>query len=123
MEDYALDIIIGKGPSANSIRLDLPKFGPDRCHHPGGIAVPRPAGSASALPLRLELYTPEELTKIVTRSAGILNVPIEGGRRPGDCPPLQRYSPYCQPNASACAGFCAGHGKRRRHPGGRRSGA
>ena len=76
MEDYALDIIIGKGPSANSIRLDLPHF--------TLIGATTRAGSLSAplrdrfgVTLRLELYTPAELTKIVTRSAGILNVPIE----------------------------------------------
>ena len=76
MEDYVIDIIIGKGPSANSIRLDLPKF--------TLIGATTRAGSLSAplrdrfgVTLRLELYTPEELKKIVTRSAGILNVPIE----------------------------------------------
>ena len=77
MEDYAIDIIIGKGPSANSIRLDLPKF--------TLIGATTRAGQLSAplrdrfgVTLRLELYTPEELQKIVTRSAAILNVPIEG---------------------------------------------
>jgi len=76
MEDYAIDIIIGKGPSANSIRLDLPKF--------TLIGATTRAGSLSAplrdrfgVTLRLELYTPEELEMIVTRSAGILNVPID----------------------------------------------
>ena len=76
MEDYAIDIIIGKGPSANSIRLDLPRF--------TLIGATTRAGSLSAplrdrfgVNLRLELYTTEELTEIVTRSAGILNVPIE----------------------------------------------
>ena len=76
MEDYAIDIIIGKGPSANSIRLDLPKF--------TLIGATTRAGSLSAplrdrfgVTLRLELYTPEELALIVTRSAGILNVPID----------------------------------------------
>lgn len=76
MEDYAIDIIIGKGPSANSIRLDLPKF--------TLIGATTRAGQLSAplrdrfgVTLRLELYTPEELALIVTRSAGILNVPIE----------------------------------------------
>lgn len=76
MEDYVIDIIIGKGPSANSIRLDLPKF--------TLIGATTRAGSLSAplrdrfgVTLRLELYTPEELAKIVTRSAGILNVSIE----------------------------------------------
>ena len=76
MEDYAIDIIIGKGPSANSIRLDLPKF--------TLIGATTRAGQLSAplrdrfgVTLRLELYTPEELSGIVTRSAGILEVPIE----------------------------------------------
>lgn len=76
MEDYAIDIIIGKGPSANSIRLDLPKF--------TLIGATTRAGSLSAplrdrfgVNLKLELYTPEELQLIVKRSAGILNVPIE----------------------------------------------
>lgn len=76
MEDYALDIMVGKGPSANSIRLDLPKF--------TLIGATTRAGQLSAplrdrfgVTLRLELYTPAELTKIVTRSAGILGVSIE----------------------------------------------
>ena len=76
MEDFAIDIIIGKGPSANSIRLDLPRF--------TLIGATTRAGQLSAplrdrfgVMLRLELYTPEELGQIVTRSAGILGVPIE----------------------------------------------
>ena len=76
MEDYAIDIIIGKGPSANSIRLDLPRF--------TLIGATTRAGQLSAplrdrfgVTLRLELYSPEELALIVTRSAGILEVPIE----------------------------------------------
>lgn len=76
MEDYAIDIIIGKGPSANSIRLDLPRF--------TLIGATTRAGQLSAplrdrfgVVLRLELYTPEQLRKIMMRSAGILQVPIE----------------------------------------------
>ena len=76
MEDFAIDIIIGKGPSANSIRLDLPRF--------TLIGATTRAGQLSAplrdrfgVLLRLELYSPEELGQIVARSAGILNVPIE----------------------------------------------
>lgn len=76
MEDFAIDIIIGKGPSANSIRLDLPRF--------TLIGATTRAGQLSAplrdrfgVTLRLELYTPEELSLIVHRSAGILSVPIE----------------------------------------------
>ena len=76
MEDYAIDIIVGKGPSANSIRLDLPHF--------TLIGATTRAGQLSAplrdrfgVTLRLELYTPQELSKIVTRSASILNVAID----------------------------------------------
>jgi Holliday junction DNA helicase RuvB len=75
MEDFSLDIIIGKGPSARSIRLDLPKF--------TLIGATTKAGSLSS-PLRdrfgiinrLEMYTTEQLKAIVKRSAGILNIEI-----------------------------------------------
>lgn len=76
MEDFAIDIIIGKGPSANSIRLDLPKF--------TLIGATTRAGQLSAplrdrfgVSLRLELYTTEELQRIVARSAAILGVEID----------------------------------------------
>ena len=76
MEDYALDIIIGKGPSAQSIRINLPKF--------TLVGATTRAGQLSAplrdrfgVLLRLELYTPEQLANIVKRSAGILNIGIE----------------------------------------------
>ena len=73
MEDYALDIIIGKGPSARSIRLDLPKFTLIGATTRAG-QITAPMRDRFGVMLRLELYTPEELEKIVTRSAGILNV-------------------------------------------------
>lgn len=76
MEDNALDIIIGKGPSARSIRLDLPKF--------TLVGATTRAGQLSAplrdrfgVILRLELYTPEQLSQIVSRSAGILGLDID----------------------------------------------
>ena len=76
MEDNALDIIIGQGPSARSIRIDLPQF--------TLVGATTRAGQLSA-PLRdrfgviarLELYTPDELSRIVKRSAGILQIDIE----------------------------------------------
>lgn len=76
MEDFALDIIIGKGPSARSIRLDLKRF--------TLIGATTRAGQLSAplrdrfgVILRLELYSPTELAKIVKRSAGILKIEAE----------------------------------------------
>ena len=75
MEDYALDIIVGKGPSANSIRLDLPRFtligATTRAEQ-----LSAPLRDRFGVTLRLELYTPEELSQIITRSAAILNVDI-----------------------------------------------
>lgn len=76
MEDYALDIVIGKGPSARSIRLDLAKF--------TLIGATTRAGSLSA-PLRdrfgviskFEMYTEAELAEIIRRSADILSVPVD----------------------------------------------
>lgn len=76
MEDNVLDIIIGKGPSARSIRLDLHKF--------TLVGATTRAGQLSAplrdrfgVILRLELYTPEQLSSIVNRSAGILDIDID----------------------------------------------
>ena len=78
MEDFAIDIIVGKGPSANSIRLDLPKF--------TLIGATTRAGQLSAplrdrfgVTFRLELYSPEELCRIVTRSAALLGMEIDPG--------------------------------------------
>lgn len=76
MEDFKLDIVIGKGPAARSVRLDLPKF--------TVIGATTRTGSLAA-PLRdrfghiyrLEFYTPEEISRIITRAAGILNTRID----------------------------------------------
>ena len=75
MEDYAIDIILGKGPSANSLHLELPRFTLIGATTRSG-QLTAPLRDRFGVSLRLELYTPEELQKIVVRSAGILNVPI-----------------------------------------------
>lgn len=76
MEDYAIDIIIGKGPSANSIHLDLPHFTLIGATTRSG-QLTAPLRDRFGVSLRLELYTPGELKQIVMRSAGILGVEIE----------------------------------------------
>ncbi|HIV68771.1 MAG TPA: Holliday junction branch migration DNA helicase RuvB [Candidatus Butyricicoccus stercorigallinarum] len=76
MEDYALDIIIGKGPSARSIRLDLPKFTLIGATTRAG-QMTSPLRDRFGVMLRLELYSPEELQQIVSRSADILQVAAE----------------------------------------------
>ena len=75
MEDNALDIIIGKGPSARSIRIDLPKFTLIGATTRAG-QLTTPLRDRFGVLLKLELYTPEELQTIVTRSAGILGFDI-----------------------------------------------
>jgi len=76
MEDYALDIIIGKGPAARSIRLDLPRFTLIGATTRAG-QLSSPLRDRFGVMLRLELYTHEELARIVTRSADILGIPIQ----------------------------------------------
>lgn len=76
MEDYAIDIILGKGPSANSIHLELPKFTLIGATTRSG-QLTAPLRDRFGVTLRLELYTPDELRMIVERSAAILNIEID----------------------------------------------
>lgn len=78
MEDYALDIIIGKGPSARSIRLDLPHFTLIGATTKAG-ALTAPLRDRFGVLLRLEMYNRDELKEIVMRSADILGIGIDGG--------------------------------------------
>ena len=76
MEDFSLDIIIGKGPSARSIRIDVPKFTLVGATTRSG-QLTAPLRDRFGVLLRLELYTPEQLAEIVMRSAGILGIEID----------------------------------------------
>ena len=76
LEDYTLDIIIGKGPSARSIRLDLPKFTLIGATTKAG-SLTTPLRDRFGIVHRLELYNTQDLTTIVKRSAKILNVEID----------------------------------------------
>ena len=75
MEDNALDIIIGKGPAARSIRIDLPRFTLIGATTRAG-QLTTPLRDRFGVILKLELYTPEELATIVRRSANILGLPV-----------------------------------------------
>ena len=75
MEDYEFDMILGKGPSARSIRFDLPKFTLIGATTRSG-QLASPFRDRFGVLLRLELYTERELAQIVSRSAGILSIPI-----------------------------------------------
>lgn len=75
MEDFKLDIMLGKGPSAKSLRLDLPKFTIIGATTRTG-ALAAPLRDRFGIMHRLEFYTPEEIAQIINRSAEILNVSI-----------------------------------------------
>ena len=81
MEDYQLDLIIGEGPAARSIRIDLPPFTMVAATTRSGL-ITRPLRERFGIPLRMEFYTEDELTIIVERNARLLDAPItpEGGR-------------------------------------------
>ncbi len=76
LEDYQIDIMIGEGPAARSIKLDLQPFTLVGATTRAGMLT-NPLRDRFGIVARLEFYTPEELTRIVTRSAGLLNVPTD----------------------------------------------
>lgn len=76
MEDFKLDVIIGEGPGARSIKLDLPKFTMVAATTRTGL-ITSPLRDRFGIPLHLEFYTPEELTSIVLRNADKLNISID----------------------------------------------
>ncbi|MFM7703947.1 MAG: Holliday junction branch migration DNA helicase RuvB, partial [Rubrivivax sp.] len=78
LDDYQIDIMIGEGPAARSIKLDLQPFTLVGATTRAGMLT-NPLRDRFGIVARLEFYTDEELTRIVTRSAGLLDVPIDGG--------------------------------------------
>ena len=86
LEDYALDIMIGKGPSAQSIRINLPRFTLVGATTRAG-QITGPLRDRFGVLLKLELYSPDELSRIIQRSAGILDQPItpEGAYERAKC--------------------------------------
>ncbi len=108
MEDFAIDIMIGKGASARSIRLDLPKFTlVGATTRPGMLTAP--LRDRFGVVHRLEFYTAEELKTIILRSAQVLQVPIDGKRwRHGAGETFPGNTASGQPPVKAGAGFCAG---------------
>ncbi len=77
MEDRALDLMIGEGPSARSVRIDLPRFTLVGATTRQGLLT-TPLRDRFGIPVRLQFYTVEELTRVVTRAAGLLGLGIDG---------------------------------------------
>ncbi|MEO8565091.1 MAG: Holliday junction branch migration DNA helicase RuvB [Betaproteobacteria bacterium] len=78
LEDFKIDIMIGEGPAARSVKLDLQPFTLVGATTRAGMLT-NPLRDRFGIVARLEFYTPEELTRIVTRSARLLEIPIEAG--------------------------------------------
>ena len=78
MEDFAMDIVLGQGPSARTIRVDVPRFTLVGATTRTGLMT-KPLLDRFGFSARLEYYSPEDLKKIVVRNAGILKVPITDG--------------------------------------------
>ena len=75
MEDFELDLIIGEGPAARSVRIDLPPFTLIGATTRSGL-ITRPLRERFGIPLHLQFYTPEELQQIISRSAAKLDMPL-----------------------------------------------
>ncbi len=78
MEDFQLDLIIGEGPAARSVRIDLPPFTLIGATTRSGL-ITRPLRERFGIPLRLVFYTPAELERIVARGASVLGMALEAG--------------------------------------------
>jgi Holliday junction DNA helicase RuvB len=78
MEDFQLDLIIGEGPAARSVRIDLPPFTLIGATTRSGL-ITRPLRERFGIPLRLVFYTPQELERIIARGAGVLSMALEPG--------------------------------------------
>ena len=112
LEDYQIDIMIGEGPAARSIKLDLQPFTLVGATTRAGMLT-NPLRDRFGIVARLEFYTPEELARIVTRSAGLLNGADRRGRRVRDRAALARHAAHRQPPAAPRARLRRRQGRRR----------
>jgi Holliday junction DNA helicase RuvB len=117
MEDRALDLMIGEGPSARSVRIDLPRFTLIGATTRQGLLT-TPLRDRFGIPVRLNFYTVEELEQVVRRAARLLGADAHRGRRARDRPPLARHAAHRRPAAPPGARLrpCRGrrHDRRRR---------
>ena len=114
MEDFQLDIVIGKGPSARTIRLDLPRFTLVGATTRTGL-ITGPLRDRFGFVARLDYYTPDDLAAIVTRVAQILGVELEPEGRRRDRVARARHAAHREPLAQARARLRRGARRRSRH--------
>ena len=112
MEDFALDLVLGKGPGARSVRLSLPRFTLIGATTRYAMLSP-PLRDRFGAVYRLDFYDTEAIGAIIRRSARILGVEIDEGGVQRDRPPRPRHAARRQPAAAARARLRAGDGRRR----------
>ena len=115
MEDYELDIVIGQGPSARSVKVPLHKFTLVGATTRTGLLT-SPLRSRFGIVHRLDFYTEGDMREIVRRSARILGVPIEDEAATRSVEAQPRHAAHRQPAAPPRAGFRAGAGRRAPSP-------
>ena len=102
MEDFEIDIMIGKGATARSIRLDLPKFTLVGATTRVGLLT-APLRDRFGVVHKLDFYTTNELVQVLERSANVLDVTLRERRCVRACSPLKRNTASCKPSVKACA--------------------
>ncbi len=122
MEDFQLDLIIGEGPAARSVRIDLAKFTLVGATTRTGLLT-TPLRDRFGIPIRLNFYTEEELVEIVTRGARVLGVRMSPGWRARSGAALARHAARCGTAIAAGAGLRFRGGSADHRPGGGGPGA
>ena len=115
MEDFQLDLIIGEGPAARSVKIELAKFTLVGATTRAGLLT-NPLRDRFGIPVRLNFYTEEELEKIVTRGARVLNIGMTRGWRQRDRAPRPRHAAHRRPPVAPGARFCLRRGCRLDRP-------
>ena len=113
MEDFQLDLIIGEGPAARSVRIDLPPFTLVGATTRSGLMT-RPLRERFGIPLRLQFYEPDELELIVAAPPRVLGLDLAQDGAPEIASAVARNAACRQPSAAPGAGF---RGRGRRHAG------
>ena len=122
MEDFQLDLIIGEGPAARSVKIDLAKFTLVGATTRAGLLT-NPLRDRFGIPVRLNFYTEAELELIVNRGARVLGIGMTRGRRQRDRAPLARHAAHRRPAAAPRARLRPCRQGRQDRPQARRQGA
>ncbi len=116
MEDFRVDVVVGKGPGATAIPLEIAAVHPGRRHHQGRAAARRRCATGSASPRTWTSTTPAELEQVLDRSARLLGVTLRRRRRARDRRPLPGHAAHRQPAAAPGARLRRGARRRRGQP-------